>query len=83
MTVDDRQLVQRLFALATMIAADAQEFAIRGQSSKLHFDGYIRSANDLRQAAAALVTITDAAIVALRQGRTADARAAKRYRSSR
>lgn len=47
MDADQRELIQRLFAVATMIASEAEEIAIRGQSPKLSARQYRQTARQL------------------------------------
>ena len=64
---DQRELVQRLFAAATIILEDAHQIAIAGQSHKRAPKGYAACEDRLRNSALDLRAITDSVLAVLRQ----------------
>lgn len=60
MNADQRELIQRLFAVATMIASEAEEIAITGQSPKLSKGQYKALAVRLLRRSKDLTTAVEA-----------------------
>jgi hypothetical protein len=65
MHTDQRELIQRLFAAATVIASEAEETAIAGQSPKVTLARYratafnlIKRSDDLLSIAKTIIAIT-------------------------
>jgi len=54
---DQRELIRRLFAVATMIASEAEEIAVKGQSPKLSIGQYKTTARQLLNRAEDLATV--------------------------
>lgn len=80
---DTRELVCRMFVVATLIAAEAHEIAVAGQSPKRTAAGYRKYALRIRSAASDMTAVADAVIVvAMKQGREPEPRARRNKRSS-
>lgn len=60
MDADRRELIQRLFAVATMIASEAEELAVNGQSPKLSSRQYQATARQLLKRADDLLDVARA-----------------------
>lgn len=58
-----KELVSRLFVIATELLEDAHEIAIGGQSPKLNARGCVQAVDRLRETAADLTTLANAAIL--------------------
>ena len=80
-----RDLVRRLFALATAVIEDAHELAVRGQSSRPGPRDYRNVARQLREAANNLVALARSAelVISTANVRNPDGKRAKGTHSAR
>jgi hypothetical protein len=63
MDKDCRELIQRLFAVATMIASEMEEIGIAGQSPRLSDARYRGAAGDLLKRLDQLASVAETIIV--------------------
>jgi hypothetical protein len=63
MNRDQREILQRLFVVATEHLETAHEAAVAGQSAGLAQEDYVAVANGLRTASQSLATLADAILV--------------------
>jgi hypothetical protein len=66
MDADQRALTRRLFSVATMIASEAEELAVEGQSPKLSARQYQASARQLLKRTEDLTRVAQAIEAAIR-----------------
>ena len=63
MNRDQREILQRLFVVATELLETAHETAVAGQAEGLTAKGYVEAAERLRTASQRLMTLADAILV--------------------
>ncbi len=67
MNRDQREILQRLFVVATELLETAHEAAVAGQAEGLTAKGYVESADCLRAASQRLKALADAILVVAAQ----------------